>query len=289
LHQNTQRAHKHIWAFILIPLILLLASCDLSLDQFFNGPPPQSQESNQAQGQDQDQGLQASPDLPTATDTEVPDTPTYTPSATASLTPTYTLTPTPYAYISQNTNCRYGPGSVYDLLHTYLSGQEALLLGKNASEDFYFTQDNNGIAPNCWLWAKYATPVGDTSLLPIFTPPPTPTPYLDFSFTYKGSDCGAGSCWLWFKVDNVGVLPLESVKVHAKNTVTSATANNVANLFQTGIMGTDIANIPVSSSGFTHSGQLPNPGSDKIAVTITVCSQNDLNGICLARNISMNP
>lgn len=289
MHQNKPQANKPYWLMIMIPVILLLASCDLSLDQFFNGPPPQGQSSDQAPEQEQTTDLQDSPIPPSPTDTEAPDTPTFTPSATASLTPTYTLTPTPYAYISQNTNCRYGPGSVYDLLHTYLSGQEALLLGKNAAEDFYYTEDGNGAAPDCWLWAKYATPVGDISLLPIFTPPPTPTPYLDFSFSYQGSDCGAGSCWLWFKVDNTGALPLESVKVHAKNTITSATANYTANLFQTGIMGSDIANIILAGSGYTHSGQLPNPGSDKIAVTITVCSQNDLNGICLTRNMSMKP
>ncbi|MFL7812480.1 MAG: hypothetical protein ACK2TT_04235 [Anaerolineales bacterium] len=289
MQHNIQHTFKRFWLVLLIPLILLLTSCDLSLDQFLNGPPAQNQPSDQSSGQDQDQQVQDSPVPPTATDTPIPDTPTYTPSATASLTPTYTLTPTPYAYISQNTNCRYGPGSVYDLLHTYLAGQDALLLGKNAAEDFYYTEDGNGAAPDCWLWAKYATPVGDISLLPVFTPPPTPTPYLDFSFSYHGSDCGAGSCWLWFTVDNTGIMPLESVKVYAKNTVTSATANYTSNLFQTGIMGSDIASIPLSSSGYTHSGQLPNPGSDKIAVTITVCSKNDLNGVCLTRNMTMKP
>lgn len=287
--QQSNNSKKRFRFLFLIPAILLLAACDFSLDQFFNGPPPQEGQSAQSPGQGQGNSPQDSPVPPSATYTEIPDTPTFTPSATASLTPTATLTPTPYAYISQNTNCRYGPGSVYDLLHTYLASQEALLLGKNAAEDFYYTKDGNGIAPDCWLWAKYATPVGDISLLPVFTPPPTPTPFLDFSFTYQGSDCGAGSCWLWFKVDNAGLMPLESVKVYAKNTVTSATANNVSNLFKSGMPGSDIANVPISGSGYTHSGQLPNPGSNKIAVTITVCSQNDLNGVCLTRNISMKP
>ncbi len=289
MQHNKQRTSKLSWLLFLIPLLLFLSSCDLSWDQFFNGPPLQNQSSGQAPQQAQNDSLPESPVPPTSTDTAVPDTPTFTPSATASLTPTITLTPTPYAQISQNTNCRFGPGSVYDLLHTYLAGQEAILLGKNAAEDFYYTKDGIGTAPDCWLWAKYATPVGDISELPVFTPPPTPTPYLDFRFSYQGSDCGAGSCWLWFKIDNAGVMPLESVKVHAKNTVTSATANNVENLFQTGIMGSDIASIPLSSSGYTHSGQLPNPGSDQIAVTITVCSQNDLNGVCLSRNLTMTP
>jgi hypothetical protein len=289
MYQKNPKSNIRYRLLFLVPVILLLTACRFSLDQFLNGPPSQNQASDQEPKQAEDNSAQESPQPPTATDTPEPDTPTFTPSATASLTPTNTLTPTPYAYISQNTNCRYGPGSAYDLLHTYLAGQEALLLGKNADEDFFYTTDGNGAAPDCWLWMKYATPVGDTSLLPIFTPPPTPTPFLDFSVTYQGSDCGAGSCWLWFKVDNTGVMDLESVKVYAKNKVTSADANYKSNLFQNGLAGPDIASIPLASSGNTHSGQLPNPGSDKIEATITICSKNDMSGVCLSRSLSFKP
>jgi hypothetical protein len=191
--------------------------------------------------------------------------------------------------ISQNTNCRYGPGSVYDLLHTYLAGDQALLLGKNAGETFWYTSDKDGIKPDCWLWGKFATPVGNTTAVPIFTPPPSPTPFVGFTVNYEGSDCGAGSCWLWFKIDNTGTIGLESVKVYAKNTVTGNDRTNQANLFKNSIAGSDIAAIPVSGSGYTHSGQLNNPSGASVNVSVTVCSQNGLGGVCLTKNLTVNP
>lgn len=288
--QRTQhRSNFSLQLLITISAILVLSACTLSLDQFITSPPTPSQPTNGAEKQSQGESEQENQEPATPTDTTVPDTPTPTPSPTATLTPTFTLTPTLYAEISKNTNCRFGPGSVYDLLHTYLSGQEVLLLGKNANEDFFYSKDGNGTAPDCWLWAKYATPVGDTSVLPIFTPPPTPTPYLNFSISYQGSDCGAGSCWLWFQINNTGTLPFESVKVYAKNKVTGADATYNSNLFQTGIMGGDVADIPVSGSGYTHTGQLPNPGSDKVAVSVKVCSANGQGGICLTQSLTVTP
>jgi hypothetical protein len=164
-----------------------------------------------------------------------------------------------------------------------------LLLGKNQDETFWYTQDQSGINPDCWLWGKFATPVGETTALPIFTPPPTPTPYLNYSVNYEGSDCGAGSCGFWFKVDNTGTMPLESVRVYVENVNTSANSTYTSNVFLTGIMGSDIASIPITSSGYTRSNLIPNPVGNKVSASIKICSQNGLGGICLTKTLTINP
>jgi hypothetical protein len=191
--------------------------------------------------------------------------------------------------ITGNTNCRTGPGSVYDWLFTYLAGNQASVVGKSTDEAFWFISDQGGIAPDCWLWGGYATPVGDTAYIPVFTPPPTPTPSPDFTVTYEGSDCGAGSCWLWFKIDNTGSIKWESVLVYAKNTVTLDDSVNVSNTFKNGLAGSDIANVPAGGTGYTHSERLPNPSGNTVEVMVVACEKDNLTEICQGRTLTVTP
>ena len=211
------------------------------------------------------------------------------PSMTPPSSPTPEATITPWVNVSGNTNCRSGPGDVYDLIHIYLAGDQALLIGKDGGENFWYIQHPDQSLLECWLWGKYATPVGETTALPVFTPPPTPTASLNFSVAFEGSDCGAGSCWIWFKITNTGGLPLESVRTYVKNTVTKDDATQKANVFKTGVAGSDVSQAAVGAVVFTHSGQLPNPGGDKLKAEVTVCSKDGLSGVCLTKNLTFNP
>jgi hypothetical protein len=98
---------------------------------------------------------------------------------TATLTPSATLPP--IASLTQNTNCRGGPLAVYDLIRTFLIGESARITGKNAGGDYWYVTDPNQPGKDCWLWGRYAQVSGDTASLPVFTPPPTPTPAYDWS------------------------------------------------------------------------------------------------------------
>ncbi len=97
----------------------------------------------------------------------------------ATLTPTITLTPTlraPMVSVSVDTNCRFGPGEVYDYLGALLVGEESPVVGKLADESFWYIENPDAPPPYCWIWGMYAQITGDTSGIPILTPPPTPTP-----------------------------------------------------------------------------------------------------------------
>jgi hypothetical protein len=105
------------------------------------------------------------------------DTPLFT--ATPSASPTLTETPTPavpLASLTQNTNCRSGPLAVYDLIRTFLTGETAQITGKDAGGDYWYVTDPSQPGKDCWLWGRYVTISGDTGNVPVFTPPPTPTP-----------------------------------------------------------------------------------------------------------------
>lgn len=113
---------------------------------------------------------------PTATETLVP---TFTLTATITLTPTLS---TPMVSVSVDTNCRTGPGKIYDYIGALLVGEEAEVVGQSM-DGLYWIIKNPDRAGECWLWANYATVNGPIAGLPKYTPPPTPTPV----FVWEGS------------------------------------------------------------------------------------------------------
>jgi len=120
------------------------------------------------------------PELP-AVGTAAP-TETATPAETA--TPTTTIPNWPLAQLTENTHCRKGPLAAYDLVITYLNGQLLDILGKNAAGDYWFVANPDNPSANCWLWGRYAQVSGDTSQVPVFTPPPSPTPAWHWAGTW---------------------------------------------------------------------------------------------------------
>lgn len=96
-------------------------------------------------------------------------TPSSTPSPTLSPTP-----PAPRASLTGSTNCRNGPLKVYDLVIALPRGAQVELVGKNNSGTYWYIRDEAG--RECWLFGGFAEVSGETEQLPIFTPPPSPTP-----------------------------------------------------------------------------------------------------------------
>ncbi len=110
-------------------------------------------------------------------------TQTETPIPTATFTPTITQTATlavPIVGVSVDTNCRTGPGEVYDYIGALLVGEEAEVVGQSVDGLYWIIQnpDNRG---ECWLWSNYANVEGPVGDLPLYTPPPTPTPTFDWT------------------------------------------------------------------------------------------------------------
>lgn len=146
--------------------ILGLSACNLP-----SQAPPDPLEEAAAAATATLQALTASP--PTATDTLAPvDTPL--PSETPTITLTFTPS-VPMITVSQNTNCRTGPGVAYDLIGALLVGEEAVIVGKHTAGNYWII-NNPDSSGTCWLWGQYATVTGNTAGLPEYMPPPTPTP-----------------------------------------------------------------------------------------------------------------
>lgn len=227
---------------------------------------------------------------PTSTFTpEVSDTPT--------LTPTITLTPTPdiaMILVSENTNCRTGPGVVYDWLVTMQKGDQSEAVAVDPTGDYWYIRRPGQPSSYCWLWGEYATPSGPYQALPVFTPIPTPTQGFDFKITYHSN---VGSCsWFWvlqYRIDNIGGFTLESWKTTTTdNTGGSDPIPNEQDKFY------DISScLPTGEQVDLTPGEAyyvnavfdNNPAGHDLTVKIKICTEDGLGGECLSKTIRHTP
>ncbi len=205
-------------------------------------------------------------------------TATITPSPTVTFTPTFTPTDeVAQGYISENTNCRIGPGDVYGLIHTFIAGEIVNLVGKDLSENYWFIQDQEQGSINCWLWGKYATPEGNTADLPVFTPPPTPILVADYTIAYK--DTTAGGKHITVTIKNTGDLTLESYSATFKDMSTSETVDQTKNQFDSK------DKIPAGKTALltTSYSFCSDTTGHNIKVFIKLCTENNLGGVCVSK------
>lgn len=121
-------------------------------------------------------------EVPEPTATEAIATP-IVPTATEAYTPTPGV---PMVSVSVDTNCRTGPGQLYDMIGALMVGEQAEVVGAAVGGGYWIIK-NPDRAGECWLWANYATAVGETASLPMYTPPPTPTPVYNWTGTWTTS------------------------------------------------------------------------------------------------------
>ena len=78
--------------------------------------------------------------------------------------------------VSTPTKCRTGPGIAYDRVGGLQVGEVVEVVGRNATGNYWIIRNPDRPGQRCWLWGEFATVTGNTSALPVYTPPPTPTP-----------------------------------------------------------------------------------------------------------------
>ncbi len=163
--------HKMITALIIVPILLSTSACNLPIAGRVTTPP-----SNMTFPID----VTVTTNLPIPVDVIVTTNPSKPGESTAtpSLSPSPTLTPTPEKLtlgVATDTNCRTGPGSVYDRVGGIQVGETAEVFARDPGNQYFFIRNPDNASGSCWVWGRYATPSGSTAGLPVFTPPPTPT------------------------------------------------------------------------------------------------------------------
>lgn len=122
--------------------------------------------------------------LPPPTDTPMPEPtmapPTETPTAEVeivTLAPTETPAPeTPMLHVTENTNCRAGPGPMYGVEGYVTTDMNLSVVGINEGRSWWWVDNPTYPGFHCWV-NKYTSVVdGDTSLVPVYRDPWTMTP-----------------------------------------------------------------------------------------------------------------
>lgn len=143
---------------------------------------------------------------PFASATPVPPTLSPVPSATATASPEPTATPTlaPIIRVSENTNCRVGPGANYLFAGVLSVGASAEVIAQSDVEDYWYIANPDLPGEGCWLWGEYAQVEGNTEALPRITPAPSPTPAVGFEVSVKSFESCGSTFYVVFGVKNTG-------------------------------------------------------------------------------------
>jgi len=125
------------------------------------------------------------PTMVVATNTPLPPTPPPTATSTATTEPSPTATLASVVSVSENTNCRSGPGVEYIFKRVLPIGEYAEVIGRSADSEFWYITNPDIADEGCWLWGEYAQIDGDVEGIPVITPAPSPTPLAGFEVYLK--------------------------------------------------------------------------------------------------------
>lgn len=276
--------------FVLIPAILLAACAPAGAAAT---PNPSLINTMVAQTFAVIQTQSVQPPAPSATFTPAP--PTATATITLTPTPQFTATPSvPLISVSVATNCRVGPGRAYDRVGALLVGEVTEVYGRDALGNYWYVANPDSPGNFCWLWGEYASLSGNIQALPVFTPPPTPTPVPDFEAEYTGLEaCSGTGWWVEFKLQNTGGITFQSLSLSVQDTDAKITLSLNDDKFTNRNGCSDIDakkalaagdKLIVSSPVFTY-----DPSGHKFRATLTLCSADGVNGTCVTRTLEFKP
>lgn len=227
----------------------------------------------------------------TATHTLTPETPSPTLEPTLSATPDFTATPlTATISVSVDTNCRTGPGAIFERVGILLVGETAEIVGREPRGEYWYIRNPDMGSEFCWVWGEYATISGSTLYLLYLSPPPPPVASFLASFE-KLESCTVW--WVDFKLVNNSAAQFRSISLTLRDVDTNTVASLTGNKF-TNNNGCDV---PVTTDALVAGGAVTvsspplgyNPSGNNLNVKITVCTEADQEGTCLTREFNFKP
>lgn len=223
---------------------------------------------------------------------QVTETPTVTPTETPLSEPSATATPeAPKAEVVRETNCRVGPAGNYDLVATYQVGQKLEVVAKDLGAGYWFVKNPDQPDEQCYLLAQNITISGDTSVLPKFTPRPSPTAAPYFNVSFKKFDSCKGEDFALFIVENTGSVPFRSAYIKVIDQKADKSVEQALNAFDQFVGCVLAKNIAPLNSGAT--GYVTSPpfkwtvNRDKLRAVIMLCTEKDLKGTCVTQSIDV--
>lgn len=225
--------------------------------------------------------------------------PAETPTPVQSATPTLTLVPitptpsAPMAHVNTNTNCRSGPSTVFDQLYVALAGEDLKVVSRTTISDYVLVENPKKPGHTCWLWTQYVDLSGDLSGLPVASPPPTPTPVIDFKLGFTESNaCSIGASFE-LEMENTGEVAFKSASMIIQDKDTNQSGNATTNSFN--LSNSCARTQPVSELApgktayvYANIGSYDPTGHHMVA-KVTLCTEQDMMGTCVTKQIKFTP
>ncbi len=237
--------------------------------------------------------------LPVTSTPVVTPTPPSPPTGTAppgTPTPQTVADGPPQARITGNVWCRSGPGIAYTAMAALVPGDLVRLTGQYQGDRgaYWVVETDQGTA--CWVPRRYATPLeGERAeAVPTVNPPPPPPVAFDIQIE-RLSECGDRH-GLTLRLTNWGTRLLESVDVKLQGPGMAYTytleqhKRNGFEWWMTCNAGGRLERLLPGEVGFVT---VDTPGREikqgPIFVTVRTCTENNLQGLCLERSLSLLP
>jgi len=264
--------------------IVLLASMACNLSAPGNAPTATAQVTAQ--------------NVPTATEQPLPTASpagkmTATPQPTTTLTLEPSLTPTvglPVAQVIKASNCRAGPGGMYDLVLALKVGDTVEVVARDLGGGYVFVKNQNIAAEGCWVLQTNLTISGDLTPLPAFTPLPSPTLAPSFTVKYRTTDTCNGFSFVRFTIVNTGDAAFRSayIKVtNLKNNEVTQQSVNAFDLTSGCILMDNIAPLGIGQTGYLQSDVFKKGSvkGQKMSAVFQLCTDQDLKGSCATQTL----
>lgn len=229
----------------------------------------------------------------TAAPTEIPPTDTPAPTATETPTPEPSATATPVvitAKVGRESNCRIGPGGMYDLVVTYQAGQMLEVVARDLGGGYVFVKNPEKPEDQCYLLANNVTISGDIAALPQFTPRPSPTAAPYFNVSFRKFEACKGVDFAMFNIENVGSIAFRSGYIRLTDPKADKSVEQAVNAFDlmTGcIVAQNIAPLDPGAAGYIHTPPMPWSRGNKLQVVVMLCTDKDLKGTCVTRTLEV--
>lgn len=219
-------------------------------------------------------------------------TPSETPTATLTLEPSATSTPEPpRAEVVRESNCRIGPGGLYDLVAKYQVGQMLNVVAKDLGGGYWFVQNPEKLEEQCYLLAQNIRISGDTNVLPKFTPLPSPTAAPYFEVSFKKFDTCENRDYVIFNIENLGSFAFRSAYIRVINQKSGESVEQAFNAFDLKakcVLIKNIAPLDPGKSGYVYSPKFKWSGhGEKLRVIIMACTEKNLKGSCVTRTVDL--
>lgn len=201
--------------------------------------------------------------------------------------------------VSRPTNCRIGPGRDYDIAGTLLVDEEAEVLGRDATGEYWYIRNPDPGVEFCWVWGEYATLTGVVAFVSVFTPPPTftptatPIPSLEFKLKGNGMETCEGIWWIKVEISNLSMYSFKSMKIAMQDLDTGSyrvtSSNGFASRKACGPY--TVADVIIPSGTFIVDGPKfdYNLRGHTLKSYVTLCTETELKGICTMHEASFRP